>query len=164
MHPCSRNSKKREGHPVDRRSAVRNVSKVALWKSTDSGFQGRSALSPPQHGRFESKALRTISNEISEGNRVAVAVPSESSNPRKEVGEWLNGLKSTKLLCTKINAPKLIMQPAAKGCAITCHRGQIDDQLQAATDNSGSVPTQNATIIAIVIAALGAAAAASTNR
>ena len=164
MHPYNRYSKRPLRHPFDKKSAVRNVSKDALQKPIVLAFQGLSASSPPQQGRSVSNALQTISNEISEGNRAALADPSDSVNPRKAVVEWLNDLKSTKLLCTKINAPKLIMQPAAKGCAITCHRGLIEDQLQAATDSSGSVPTQNATIIAIVIAAFGAAAAASTNR
>ena len=63
-----------------------------------------------------------------------------------------------------MKAPKLIMQPAAKGCARTCHCGLIDVQLHAAIDSSGSVPIQNAVIMAIDIIALGAAAAASTNK
>ena len=164
MPPCNRCSKKRGRHHDDTRSAVRSVNKDALWQPTSLAFQGLFASSPPQQGRFVSKALRTISNEISERDRVDVADPSESGNPRETDVGCPIGLKSAKLLCTKINTPKLIMQPAANGCAITCHRGLIDDQLHAATDSSGSVPTQNATIIAIVIAAFGAAAAASTNR
>jgi len=127
-------------------------------------LQGFLSSSPRQHGSVVFKACRTISSELSEGKRVAATDPSEFGNPRNTAGDRFKGLRSTKLRCTKINAPKLMMQPAAKGCARTCHRGLMDDQPQAATDSSGSVPIQKATIIAIVMLALGAAAAANTNR
>jgi len=76
----------------------------------------------------------------------------------------MSGRKSTKLRSTKINTPKLMIQPAAKGCARSCHRGLNDDQPHAAIDSSGSVPTQNAVIMAMDIIAFGAEAAANTNR
>jgi hypothetical protein len=127
-------------------------------------LQGLSSSSPRQNGSVVVNARRTISSEVSDGKRAAERDPFALGNPRNACGDRFIELKSTKLRCTKINAPKLMMQPAANGCAKTCHRGLMDDQPQAATDSSGSVPIQKATIIAIVMAALGAAAAANTNR
>ena len=73
-------------------------------------------------------------------------------------------LRSMLLRHINVYAPKPIMQIAAMGCDKPFHRGLIDVQLQAANDSRGSVPSQKANMIAIVIEEDGAAAAAKTNK
>ena len=164
MLPCNRCSRRPSAQFDRNRLATRNASMGESCKSSQWPSQGFLASSPRHQGSIVSKGLLAISREFSDDCPIAISDPRDCDNSKSPVLGAFTGLRSTKLRCTKIKAPKLMIQPAAKGCARTCQLGRIEDQLHAATESRGSVPNQNAIIVATVITAFGAAADARTNR